>query len=128
MDQRFSEVIRSELQKAFPEDGLIGEEHDPVEGTSGFTWVIDPIDGTSNFLSDRPNWCVVLAGIQNDQTEIGVIFDPCHHDLYVAQKGAGATLNETPLAEPTFTSLAEGATSIGHSRFSPQGGIALPLS
>ncbi len=122
-DRNVETLIRSALLKTFPEDGIIGEEHAPNEGSSGFTWVIDPIDGTSNFLSDRPNWCVVLAGIEDDQTQIGVIYDPCHEELYVAQKGAGATLNGTPMAEPSFSSLSEGATSIGHSRFSPQGSV-----
>jgi len=122
-DRDVETFIREALQKAFPDDGLIGEEHDPVQSQSGFTWIIDPIDGTANFLSGRPHWCVVLAGIENDETKIGVIYDPCHDDLYVATRNGGASLNGKPLENPPATSLADGATSIGHSRYSPQGSV-----
>jgi len=127
-DRNVETLIRSALSNAFPNDGLIGEEHPAQAGTSGFTWVIDPIDGTSNFLASRPNWCVAIAGIENDRTEIGVIYDPCHDELYVASRGEGATLNETPMQATPATSLWEGATSIGHSRYSPQGSVGTLLN
>lgn len=122
-DRDVEEQIRRDLAHHFPGDGLIGEELDTVESGSGFTWIIDPIDGTSNFLAGRPNWCIALAGIQNDQTQIGVIFDPSHSDLYIATRGGGARLNGKQLPPLKATSLQDGATGIGHSRYSPQGSV-----
>lgn len=122
-DRNVEVQIRKALSKRFPNDGLIGEEHDPVTGTSGFTWIIDPIDGTNNFLSGRPVWCVVLACIRDNQSEIGVIFDPCHNDLYTAVRGKGAELNGKPMRVAEAHSLADGALGIGHSRFSSPGSV-----
>ena len=68
--------IRAALQKAFPDDGIVGEEHDPKRGSSGFTWVIDPIDGTTNFINAIPAWTVVLAGVCDNKTQIGIILTP----------------------------------------------------
>jgi len=126
-DREVETLIRSALSEVFPHDGLIGEEQSDTIGTSGLTWIIDPIDGTSNFLSNRPNWCVAIAGIQDDRTELGVIYDPCHDELYVARRGEGATLNETPMQATKATDLSKGATSIGHSRYSPQGSVGVLL-
>ena len=67
-------------------------------GTSGFTWVIDPIDGTTNFINGIPAWTVVLAGVADGQTQVGVIHDPVHDETFSAVRGAGARLNGQPLA------------------------------
>ena len=60
-DKNVELLIRAALGKHFPDDSIIGEEHAPVEGSSGYTWVIDPIDGTANFVTGIPSWCVVIA-------------------------------------------------------------------
>jgi len=60
--------LREALQASFPDDGIIGEEHGDVDSKSGFTWVIDPIDGTTNFVTGTPGWCVVLACVYGGET------------------------------------------------------------
>ncbi len=122
-DRDVETLIRAALAEAFAEDGIIGEEHAPTAGTSGFTWIIDPIDGTANFLSGRPHWCVVLAGVSDGQTKLGVIYDPCHDDLYTATLGGGAYLNGKPISATDAADLTQGATGIGHSRYSARGSV-----
>ncbi|MEP2261358.1 MAG: inositol monophosphatase family protein, partial [Paracoccaceae bacterium] len=56
--------VRALIEEAFPEDGIVGEEHAPKPSGSGYTWVIDPIDGTANFISNIPAWCVVIAVVK----------------------------------------------------------------
>ena len=68
--------IRKCISVSFPNDSIVGEEHENTHGTSGYTWVIDPIDGTTNFLTEIPSWCVVLACVHEDETKLGVVFEP----------------------------------------------------
>ena len=96
-DQNVELHVRELIEEAFPDDGIVGEEHAPKMGTSGYRWVIDPIDGTSNFVNAMPAWCVVLAVVKDDETKIGVIHDPVHDETYHAVQGQGATLNGTPM-------------------------------
>nr|WP_084355008.1 inositol monophosphatase family protein [Primorskyibacter marinus] len=108
-------LMRERLRSEFPDDAVIGEEHDPIEGTSGFTWVIDPIDGTTNFVSGIPAWTVVLAGVQDGRTVCGVIYDPCHDELFVAMEGKGAWMNREILQIGRGTDLLSGSLGLGYS-------------
>ena len=96
-DREVEELIRTRLGRAFPDDRLLGEEGggeaDGV-GESGGLWVIDPIDGTANFLRGVPYWSVALAYLVDGWTEIGVTYDPVHDDLFCARRGTGAYRNE----------------------------------
>ena len=82
--------IRERLALEFPEDGIVGEEYDNVESRSGYTWVIDPIDGTANFVTGIPAWCVILACVHEDTTKIAAIFEPCYDELFWGSAGGGA--------------------------------------
>ncbi|MGH6913490.1 MAG: inositol monophosphatase family protein, partial [Geminicoccales bacterium] len=87
-DRQVEEVIRSHLAAAFPDDGIIGEEGETIEPPSGAgSWVIDPIDGTANFLRGMPYWSVALAYVRDGATEIGVTYDPVHDELFAAGRG-----------------------------------------
>lgn len=87
--------IREQLLAAYPEDGFLGEETGCVG--SGNFWVVDPIDGTANFARNIPHFCVAIAFVCNQRTEIGAIFNPATGDLYFARRGLGATLNGKPI-------------------------------
>jgi myo-inositol-1(or 4)-monophosphatase len=94
-DREVEELIRTRLVTAFPDDGLLGEEGGGEDsGPGGALWVIDPIDGTANFLRGMPYWSVTLAYLVAGRTEIGVTYDPVHEDLFWARRGAGAYRNE----------------------------------
>ena len=105
--------VRAGLAEHFPDDGIVGEEYDPTPGTSGFTWVIDPIDGTANFVNSIPLWCVIIAGVQDGKIQIGIIYDPVHDEAFVATRGGGATLNGRPISVTTGRSLKEGSVAVG---------------
>lgn len=114
-DQGVETHIRGLIEKAFPEDGIVGEEHAPKPSVSGYTWVIDPIDGTANFIAEIPAWCVVIAVVKDDSAQIGVTYDPIHDEMFAAERGAGATLNDAPLICPADTALTRGSVSTGYS-------------
>lgn len=105
--------IRKRIAESYPNDGIVGEEHANVEGISGYTWVIDPIDGTANFLTAIPSWCVVLACVHNDQTKLGVVYEPSHNEMFWGAMGAGAFLNDKPMKVSPSTALNVGSTGVG---------------
>jgi myo-inositol-1(or 4)-monophosphatase len=98
-DREVERLIRTRLGAAFPDDGLLGEEGGGGDKgdaalTTGGLWVIDPIDGTANFLRGMPYWSVTLAYLVDGRTEIGVTYDPVHDELFWARCGGGAYRNE----------------------------------
>ncbi|MGB0798105.1 MAG: inositol monophosphatase family protein, partial [Planktomarina sp.] len=113
-DQNVELHVRNLIEEAFPNDGIVGEEHAPKIGTSGYQWIIDPIDGTSNFINAMPAWTVVIAVVQDDATQIGVIHDPVHDETFHAIKGEGATLNGEALQTPTNATFNRGSVSTGY--------------
>ena len=74
-DKEVEAFIREKLDLHFPDDGIVGEEDKRKPSKSGFTWVIDPIDGTANFIKGIPAWVVVLAGVYEDTGESHLKFD-----------------------------------------------------
>lgn len=122
-DRNVEVFIREALARSFPEDGIVGEEHAPVEGTSGFTWVIDPIDGTANFVRGIPAWTVVLACVHEGRTALGVVHDPVHDEMHHAQRGGGAFTNDRPIRVAETEGLHDGSVGIGFSNRSKAGAI-----
>ncbi|MGR3793718.1 inositol monophosphatase family protein [Vannielia sp. SX4] len=96
-DREVETLIRDALGAAFAEDAMLGEEHGLTEGSSGFTWVIDPIDGTLPYLAGLPGWCVSIGGCDADGPALGVIYAPVLGELFVAARGHGALLNGAPI-------------------------------
>lgn len=114
-DRNVETFIRQKIVNSFPDDGIYGEEHAEKAGSSGFDWVIDPIDGTTNFVNGIPAWTIVLAGVSDSQTQVGVIFEPNVGETYVAVRGEGATLNGHAMQVASSVELASGTVSIGYS-------------
>lgn len=114
-DKSVEDLIRAALGEAFPDDSIVGEEHANKQGSSAFTWVLDPIDGTTNFVNSTPGWCVVIACVENDQTVIAAICDPIPNETYSAIKGQGAKLNGKPISCSPLDSLDKGTLGVGHS-------------
>jgi myo-inositol-1(or 4)-monophosphatase len=97
MDHESEKLIVSEILAARPDDGLIGEEGANRESKSGVTWVIDPIDGTVNYLYDIPGWCISIAAKDRDGGLAGVVYSPATQSLWKAHRGGGAFLNGNPV-------------------------------
>jgi myo-inositol-1(or 4)-monophosphatase len=112
-DREVELFVRAEIEAAYPEDGIVGEEHAPKRGTSGFDWVIDPIDGTANFVTGIPQWCVIIACAKNGGAVLGVIHEPMSNETFHGHRGGGAFLNGRPIRTSSSKSLAEGATGVG---------------
>ncbi|MBC8130309.1 MAG: inositol monophosphatase [Rhizobiaceae bacterium] len=92
-DREVEDEIRAAIRNEFPNDALLGEEHGLSEGSSPYTWIIDPIDGTSPFLVGQPNWCVSIAVSDGTRPVCGVVHAPVLGETYVARTGRGAFLN-----------------------------------
>jgi myo-inositol-1(or 4)-monophosphatase len=86
------EIIR-ELRKAYPDAAILAEESGAM-GKGRHTFVIDPLDGTSNYLRGLPHFCVSIALVENGEPIAGVVFDPLRNELFTANKGGGAVLND----------------------------------
>ena len=111
-DRDAETLIRRGLREARPDDGLLGEEGSQRESASGRVWVVDPLDGTTNFLYGFPQWAVSIAL----EDVLGVVYDPVRDELFAAAVGDGATLNGKPLrmAAPPDLSTALIATGFGY--------------
>ncbi len=114
-DRNVETYVREKIAEAYPDDAIFGEEHAAKSGSSGFDWVIDPIDGTTNFVNGIPAWTIVLAVVSEGQTQIGVIHEPNVAETYVAMRGAGATLNGQPMQVASGVDMASGTVSVGYS-------------
>lgn len=114
-DRNVEVFIREQISERWPTDGIFGEEHGDTVGQSGFDWVIDPIDGTTNFVNGIPNWTVVLAGVSDGKTQVGVIHDPVMEETFAAVRGGGATLNGVPMHVAAGTTLDSGTVAVGYS-------------
>lgn len=114
-DRSVETYIRNKLNESFPEDGIIGEEHANTPSASGYTWIIDPIDGTANFVHGMPGWCVVLACVKDDQAIIGIIRDAVADETFMAARAQGATLNGRTIKASASKSLNDGSTGVGYS-------------
>lgn len=114
-DRAVEDHIRELITAKFPEDGIVGEERAPKQSDSGYTWIIDPIDGTANFINAIPIWAVVLAVVAEDRTQIGITYDPVHDEMFAATRGNGAILNGAPLINPRDTALSRGTVAVGMS-------------
>ncbi len=97
-DKRAEETIRTELMAARPSYGFVGEEGTMIEGEYPTRrWIVDPLDGTTNFLHGLPHWAVSIALEHKGQVVAGVIYDPVKDEMFYAEKGTGAWLNESRL-------------------------------
>jgi myo-inositol-1(or 4)-monophosphatase len=96
-DRAAEEVIRELLEAERPEDGLIAEEGSRHDAESGRRWVVDPLDGTVNFLYGIPHWAVSVAVEDGEGPAAGVVFDPVREEAFQAVRGGGCELNGHPV-------------------------------
>jgi myo-inositol-1(or 4)-monophosphatase len=108
-DRDAETLIRRALKTARPEDGLLGEEGSRRESASGRQWIVDPLDGTTNFLYGFPQWAVSIAL----EDELGVVYDPVRDELFSAVRGEGAMLNGSELRIPAPPPLSTALIATG---------------
>jgi myo-inositol-1(or 4)-monophosphatase len=112
-DHAAERLIRERLASARPGDGFLGEEGGDETGTTGLRWVVDPLDGTINFLFRIPQWAVSIACEDASGTLAGVIYDPMRDELWSAERDGAALLDGRPIAASTRTDLATALIATG---------------
>jgi myo-inositol-1(or 4)-monophosphatase len=114
-DRRLEELIVARLSEAFPEDGFLGEEGGTRNAGAPATWIIDPIDGTHNFLTGIPFWCLSVGLVAGGRSVLGIIYDPEGGELFSARSGGGAFLNGAPIRVSGETDIARARICVGFS-------------
>lgn len=112
-DRACDTLIRDYITTHYPHHSILSEELGTLEGSEGWRWVIDPIDGTTNFYSGIPFWAISIGVELNGVTQFGVVYMPYTDELFSAQKGLGATLNGNPIHVSTETKLSKCVVSTG---------------
>jgi myo-inositol-1(or 4)-monophosphatase len=105
MDRRAEAEILGRLRGAFPDDAILSEETGASAGRSGRRWIVDPLDGTTNYAHGLPIFGVSIALEAERGIVLGVVYDPARDELFVGERGRGATLNDAPIrvsATPTL--------------------------
>lgn len=115
MDKKAEAVILGILQKAFPHFSVLSEECGRVGPSSEYLWVVDPLDGTMNFSRRVPLWGTSIALLRGDEPVLGVIYDPNLDELFRAEKGKGAFLNDRPVRVSDRSELADSIVAYGFS-------------
>jgi myo-inositol-1(or 4)-monophosphatase len=114
VDGEIERLIATRLHGMFPDDGFVGEEGEGRVARPGApVWVVDPIDGTANFARGTPHFCVSIAALVGREVEVGVIFDPMLDELFVARRGAGASLNATKIRVSETAELKSASIEVG---------------
>jgi myo-inositol-1(or 4)-monophosphatase len=113
VDHAAEEAIIGVLRDAYPEHGFLAEESGETESEREYVWVIDPLDGTTNFLHGVPQYCVSIALLQKGVAQQAVVFDPNRNELFTASKGAGAYLNDRRIRVSRLDRVAEALVGTG---------------
>ena len=113
MDRASETLIVKGILAARPDDAILGEETGVREGTSGVRWIIDPLDGTTNYLYRHPTWAVSVGVEVDGVVEVGVVAVPGHREVFTAVRGQGAKLNGDPIAVSDGTDLANALIGTG---------------
>jgi myo-inositol-1(or 4)-monophosphatase len=113
VDRESEELIRARVLAARPDDSFLGEEGDDVNGSSGVRWVVDPIDGTVNYLYDIPTYAVSIAVEVDGQTVAGVVVDAPKGEMFTATLGGGAFLDGKPIRVSDCPDLSKALVGTG---------------
>lgn len=120
-------AIRQVLLAAFPDHGFLGEETDPTArnapsdgADTGFRWIVDPLDGTLNYIRGTPSYAVSIALEESGELLVGVVFDPMLGECFTAAKGEGAFLNGEPIRASGCRSLREALVAVSFSANVPR--------
>ncbi|MFK7791938.1 MAG: inositol monophosphatase [Devosiaceae bacterium] len=122
-DRAVEDMICARIRAEFADDAILGEEGGASQGSSGYTWIIDPIDGTVPFLMGLPHWCVVIAVAKGPETLLGVIDVPCIEEHFAARAGHGATLNGKVLKLDASKKIDQVLVAVGASDRSDPGPV-----
>lgn len=118
-DREVEELIRTRITAARPQDAILGEEGGSTGGTSGISWVVDPIDGTVNYLYGMPHYAISIAVVEGEPDPAewtglaGVVVNPAIGEVYTATRGGGAFLGDQPLRVADAVPLEQALVATG---------------
>jgi len=113
IDRASERLIVDGILAQRPDDAIVGEEGTAVSGTSGVEWLVDPLDGTTNYLYGHAGFAVSIAARAGGETLAGVVHDPLHGDVFTAARGHGAARNGTAIHVPDHADLATALVATG---------------
>lgn len=105
IDHQSEKFLLGEIQKDFPDHHIFSEESGVIQGNDEHIWYIDPLDGTVNYAHHIPIFCVSIAYAFHSDLTLGVVYDPMRDEMFLAQRGQGASLNGKPLHVSSVTEL-----------------------
>lgn len=108
-DQQAEKILRQRISAIFPEDAIIGEEHEAAHGSSGFKWIIDPLDGTESFIRKVPVWGTLVGLEKNGEMVAGLCYMPAQREYAWSSKGAGCWWVADTTGAPNIEALRERA-------------------
>ncbi len=106
-DTGSEKAVIEEIQKVFPDHGVLAEESGESGSVSDHQWIIDPLDGTTNFAHGIPIFCVSIAYAHSGDLQVGVVFNPVSGELFTGVKGSGAQLNNRPIGVSKTKAISE---------------------
>jgi len=118
-DRASEALIVGRLSEAFPDDGFLGEEGSSKRLDAEAVWVIDPIDGTRNFLTGVPFWCISIGLVVGGRAALGLIYHPAEDELFTAAAGEGAFANGTPIKASGETDFQKARICVGFNHQQP---------
>jgi myo-inositol-1(or 4)-monophosphatase len=115
VDKKAEEIIIKDILAAFPSHSILSEERAPKIGASPYKWIVDPIDGTTNFAHAFPFFCVSIGLEEDGAMLLGAVYDPMREELFFAERGKGARLNGKKISVSSTKRLEDGFLSTGFS-------------
>ena len=112
-DKKAEEAIINVIKKIYPNHNILAEESGNLDNNSQYTWIIDPIDGTTNFMHGHPQYSISIGFKDGNKITHGIILDPNRNDLYSAELGGGAFVNDKRLRVSTVSYLEDALVATG---------------
>ena len=124
VDHAIDAMVRARIRAARPHDAMLTEEGGAADGANGVRWIVDPLDGTTNYAHAFPAFSISIGVEVDGRREVGVVFDPMRDELFAAERGRGATLNGAPIRVSQIADLKRALLTTGfaydvHSKRTP---------
>lgn len=113
IDRNSEKAISREILDTFPEHQVLGEEYGKTGNSAEVQWIVDPLDGTTNFLRGIPHYAVSIGVLVNAELEHAVVYDPAKGEMFCASKGLGATVNDSVIHVSSINSIRSGLFATG---------------
>ena len=127
VDLAVEKAVLELLRAEYPSFGVLAEESAPIESSSPYTWVVDPVDGTRNYAIGIPHFCTVVALAKDNDVVLGITYDPIADELFVAESGGGASVNGEAISVSEKQEIEESLLGFDLGYVDEQAGLGLDL-